>query len=192
MVNTLAVFLSMAGIFIITFFSNHVKEGNITQTVFGYSMVIVATLMSSGYEVGFKKFGADGFSQDASDSLLFLGTYGIMNLIFLWPLIYVWDIVGWESFVMPNSGQWTQLLYSAALDTGFNMFLLGGIYYSSPLLVSIGSMLTVPLSILLGWWLHNGYLPNFWVFSGMGAILIGFILMNVEEWQKSQRRSNRE
>ena len=114
-------------------------------------------------------------------NFLFLGVTGVVTLLFYWPGIVVLDLLGWETFQLPN---WTQLgLFGVnmILDDINNIALLLAISWTTPLFVGMGSLLNIPVSVLLDVLLHSYLLP--WVgFLGVVGIVVGFILLTLADF----------
>ncbi len=70
-----------------------------------------------------------------------LMTYGLHTAVLLWVVVASVHILGVEPAVMPSPDILRSLVLNAVLDAAFNGFLLFGIVLSSPLFVSVGSML---------------------------------------------------
>jgi solute carrier family 35 protein F3/4 len=66
------------------------------------------------------------------------------------------------------------------LDALFNCLLILGIVISSPLFISVGSLLTIPASVVSDWLLHGTVLPIL-SYMGMLAIVVGFLLLTLSE-----------
>jgi solute carrier family 35 protein F3/4 len=67
------------------------------------------------------------------------------------------------------------------LDSLFNCLLILGIVISSPLFISVGSLLTIPASVVSDWLLHGTVLPLL-SYLGMAAIIVGFLLLTLSEF----------
>ena len=78
------------------------------------------------------------------------------------------------------------------LDALFNGFMMVGIVYSTPLFIAIGSLLSVPLSVVSDYALH-GARPSALTWLGLAAVIAGFALLTASEALRAQRRqrSNR-
>lgn len=60
---------------------------------------------------------------------------------------------------------------------GFQAFLFIGIALSSPLFISVGTTISIPLSLLVDYFV-NGILLQWSAFIGVGFILVGFFTLS--------------
>lgn len=113
---------------------------------------------------------------DLADSALFLGSAGAAVCLLLWPLLPLADAAGLEAFEWPPWHVWRLLLAGAALDTAMNAAALACIALTSPLFETVGSLLTVPASLVCDYLLHR-YLPGPAGFFGVGLVVAGFAVL---------------
>lgn len=120
---------------------------------------------------------------DLELSALVLGLIGLFTLLLLWPVFFALHSSGVEPFVWPVlASKWRLLAINAALDSCFNTSLLMGILLSSPLVISVGAMLVVPVSIIVDFLFHGTLLgPISWV--GVGLIVAGFVVLKLPSQQ---------
>ncbi|KAJ2693201.1 hypothetical protein H4R19_006040 [Coemansia spiralis] len=80
---------------------------------------------------------------------LFFGTVGAANIVLLWPLLIVLHVTGIETFQLPQSrGVWAMVLVNALVGTFLSDYLwLLAMLMTSPLVVTLGISLTIPLSM---------------------------------------------
>jgi hypothetical protein len=124
----------------------------------------------------FSAWSAAGALWEAEKAALVLGSMGVFTLLLQWPLFLAFDRGGVEPFEWPPPSKLRLLLLDAGLDTLYNGLLLVGIATTSPLTMSLGSMLVVPASMLADWSLH-GIVPSAGSIVGIGLILCGFVLL---------------
>jgi len=183
------------------------QRGN-NGTWLGYVFVVASTVLYALYEVLYKKFALSAEpksknevsrandSHEAStdstfDTMLFLGSAGVQTLFWYWPIILILHYSGYETFEMPSKDVWEVLSVNGALDCAFNILLLITIMLTNPLFVSVGSLLTIPASIVADK-LFRHYVPNALSFVGAGLIVLGFVGLNLAEHlyaKKMKRRS---
>ena len=84
---------------------------------------------------------------------------GLTIVTLFWPFFFILDAAGIEKFEWPNHDVWMMLGINMSLDCCFNLLLLLGINMTSPLFISVGSLLTVPASILSDKIAHNYMFP---------------------------------
>jgi len=182
----------VAGLVLVTFFGRSAPVGKNKENgdFLGYIFVIISTLLYSFYEVLYKKYAVDPkASSSASDAILTLGLMGLCNFLFLWPGVWIVHITGFETFELPPTNVLIKMVISACLDGTFNILLLLGVMLTSPLLISVGSVLVIPGSILADFIVHHYVLPPLALF-GIGLIIIGFVGLNLAEFWSFPKGKN--
>ena len=112
----------------------------------------------------------------AEMTALVLGTMGAFTLLTLWPLFFILDATGVEPFEWPNRSKAQLLALNTGLDSIYNLLLLMGISTSSPLVISLGTMLVVPATMAVDWAVH-GATMSWGALGGVLLIAVGFLLM---------------
>jgi drug/metabolite transporter (DMT)-like permease len=113
---------------------------------------------------------------------------GLFNIVVLWigiPLVALLPghFVG-EHFLLPNSHTTFYLIINGLLSFGFNAFLMVSIALTSPLMVSVACMLTIPLSAGTDYLLwHDGW--TIMEFIGSLLVIAGFVVLT---WAESSGR----
>lgn len=186
-----SVFVCVAGVIMVSVFGSQKKEKGEDNKISGYILVIVSTILYALYEVLYKKVSSICKRTSILDSLLFVGMMGIGNILFLWPFVIILHYTGVETFELPNHEQLLALSLTAVLESLFSAFLLVGILLTSPLLMSVGSILTIPTSVVADVILHSYLLPPL-AFVGIGLIICGFVGINVAEYLHLKQNDNEE
>ncbi|KAJ1732266.1 hypothetical protein LPJ61_002129 [Coemansia biformis] len=80
---------------------------------------------------------------------LFFGSVGAANVVLLWPVLVLLHATGIETFQLPPSrGVWAMVLVNALVGTFLSDYLwLLAMLMTSPLIVTLGLSLTIPLSM---------------------------------------------
>ena len=94
--------------------------------------------------------GEDGHRSAISElmmSCVFLGTMGAMNALVLVWLLPIWDAMGWETLEWPTPPQLNVLLLNACADSCLTMSIVSGTIFTSPLIITVGSLTVVPVSV---------------------------------------------
>ena len=112
----------------------------------------------------------------AEMTALVLGLMGTFTLLTLWPLFFVLHYSGAEPFELPSASKTALLALNTGLDSVYNLLLLYGITVSSPLVMSLGTMLVVPASLAADWVLH-GATMSWAALGGVVLIGVGFLMM---------------
>uniref|UniRef100_A0A6B2LE08 EamA domain-containing protein n=1 Tax=Arcella intermedia TaxID=1963864 RepID=A0A6B2LE08_9EUKA len=187
-----SVLCCVLGVCGVVFSSEGDQENGKVVTVQGYLFVIGSTIVYSIAETLYGKVvkGDRATSEkiDASYSLLFLGFIGLWTFVIFWPGMPLLHHLRVETFELPwGSALWGQVIL-LVLDTVFNGAFYVGIYFSSPLFMSVGSILTVPCSVVTDK-LVNDYHLSPMGFVGVFGIVLGFLGLNVCEYY-GERLSN--
>jgi len=117
---------------------------------------------------------------DASFNFLFLAFIGFFTFLLFWPGIWILDYTRIEVLEFPEGPVLWSLVLTIALDAIFNAAFFFGIYCTSPLFMAAGSLVTIPVSVIVDLILNNYILPPA-AFFGMAAIVIGFLGLNLSE-----------
>lgn len=107
-------------------------------------------------------------------AFLFLGCLGMASMVLFWPGIFIANWTGIETWKNPSADVWYILWVSLGLDAILNVCVLLGIAWSSPLFMSVGTLLTIPASVLADRFVH-GYELEPMSYVGMATIVLGFV-----------------
>eukprot|EP01088_Endostelium_zonatum_P019277 TRINITY_DN6584_c0_g1_i1.p1 TRINITY_DN6584_c0_g1~~TRINITY_DN6584_c0_g1_i1.p1 ORF type:complete len:421 (-),score=66.98 TRINITY_DN6584_c0_g1_i1:68-1330(-) len=122
-----------------------------------------------------------GWRDEVENAVIFLGLVGLSTLLLTWPGIIVVDVIGIEKFEVPHKQAVIEILLQGLMDSVYNILLLVGILFSSPLFISVGSLLTIPVSVVADYLLHDKLLHGWSNFLGILLIIIGFLGLNLLE-----------
>merc|ERR1712000_42897 len=103
--------------------------------------------------------------------------FGVVQMLFAWPGFFLIAAIGVESWALPASHALRSLLVTTFLDSCFNVLLLIGIALTSPLFISVGCLLTIPLSIFADWYFH-GAVMTIGSLMGVLCITLGFLVLS--------------
>ena len=106
---------------------------------------VFAAFAYSLYEVVFSALVSRGRTLSAAEVNLVCGLIGAAH-VFLIPLFPLLDSLGVEPFLLPTAAQWPWVLLNASLALAFNWCLLLALAALGPVLVSVASLSTIPLS----------------------------------------------
>ncbi|PIA16331.1 hypothetical protein COEREDRAFT_42826 [Coemansia reversa NRRL 1564] len=114
------------------------------------------------------------------DAPLFFGAVGLANIVLLWPGFFVLDFTGLEAFELPRSGRmWAMVLVNALVGTFLSDYLwLQSMLMTSPLVVTLGLSLTIPLSVA-GDVLFKAAAVTPLYFAGALLVLLAFVAANL-------------
>jgi len=175
--KVISVFLCLAGVVIVAIYGSPNTEDS-ADTILGILLVAASALLFAVYEVFYGLTIAHEIT--VSKNFLVLGLVGVLFSFFGIPVFILLHYTGWETFQIPLGRDCWAALATVGLDLVMNLALSCGVYLTSPLFMSLGSLLTVPVSVVVDKIRYDFVLP--WpAFIGMGFIAAGFILMNVSE-----------
>ncbi|ETO32155.1 solute carrier family protein [Reticulomyxa filosa] len=90
---------------------------------------------------------------DTWELLIFLALLGAFNLLFVWPLMWIFDATGYEilhwSRLFTNSYDWLVISLSALCGLLFDWLVIFGVIWIYPLFISIGFVLGIPLQLVV-------------------------------------------
>ncbi|MDR3740189.1 MAG: hypothetical protein P4L40_14340 [Terracidiphilus sp.] len=114
----------------------------------------------------------------AEVACMMLGLYGVATCVYAPPLLAAFHYGGTEVFVPPPAPETRLIALNAFLDSSYNGLLLFGILLTSPLFMSVGTMLVMPASIVVDR-LVRGTVMGGQGIGGAVIIVMGFAMLNV-------------
>ena len=115
---------------------------------------------------------------DERDGLLILGFIGLLTFFLGWIPLPLLSVAGLETFVMPSASTAVKVMTVGLSDLVFNGFLLVGIRASTPLIITVGTMMVIPVGFVVDV-LTKGYeLHPLGVF-GVVCTMLGVIRLNL-------------
>ena len=180
---TASVLLSIGGIVLIAF-ANTSFEG----TAYGIIFTLISAISAAFYKVLLKKFLKDPHMIITS---LFLGFLAIIDIFFAWPIVLILTEKHVEDLVY-ESIPWGLLVLGSLASFFFNLLVNFGIAYTYPLFISIGTILGIPLNILVDVWINEEEVGWKQIF-GACLIVCGFVCLIVNNYlvmKKSEKQIN--
>ena len=104
--------------------------------------------------------------------------------------IFIFDATGLEPLILPSSELTSQIMLNGFIDTIFNFAFIWGVALTSPVFMSTGTILIIPLGIVVDSLLGKGTM-NFWQLCGVGFIVCGFLGLNLLSIKKNNVNNNR-
>ncbi|OIW29806.1 hypothetical protein CONLIGDRAFT_345962 [Coniochaeta ligniaria NRRL 30616] len=132
-------------------------------------------------------------NEDRVDMPLFFGLVGLFNVLFLWPGFFILHFTGIEPFALPPSGKvWAILMLNSVSSFISDMSWAYAMLLTTPLVVTVGLSLTIPLSLIGEMIQYEQY--SSWIYwIGAGIVFLSFLFVNheskEEETPKEQRMS---
>ncbi|OAR03088.1 hypothetical protein LLEC1_07471 [Akanthomyces lecanii] len=155
------------------------------QIAIGDSMALISAVVYGMYVTVMKRRVGD---EDKVDMRLFFGLVGVFNLLFLWPLFFVFHWTGIEPFQLPPTGKiWAIILANSLASFVSDIFWAFAMLLTTPLVVTVGLSLTIPLS-LIGEMIQYGQYSSFVYWIGAAVVFLSFVFVSKE----SQREEKEE
>ncbi|XP_042856729.1 solute carrier family 35 member F5-like isoform X2 [Penaeus japonicus] len=89
-------------------------------------------------------------TEDRMDFSMFFGFVGLFNTIILWPGFPLLDVLGWETFQLPNKQQLLYMSVNGLIGTVLSELLwLWGCFLTSSLMATLSLSLTIPLTMVV-------------------------------------------
>lgn len=148
------------------------------ELAIGDTMAFVSAVLYGFYAVFMKKRIGD---ESKVNMPLFFGLVGTINVIILWPGMVLLHILDIERFEMPPTGRiLTIVLVNSASSLVSDFCWAYSMLLTSPLIVTVGLSLTIPLSLVGQIVLDKQYSsPLYWV--GAVIMVISFVFINHED-----------
>ncbi|KAF2773006.1 hypothetical protein EJ03DRAFT_341250 [Teratosphaeria nubilosa] len=144
----------------------------------GNALALISAFMYGLYASFMKKRIGDG---ERVNMALFFGLVGLLNVILLWPGFFLLHYTGLELFELPPSAivTWT-VLGNSFTSLVSDLLWAYAVLFTTPLVVTLGLTLTIPLSligqgVLFGQWSPWAY----WI--GALVVVVSFAFVSYEE-----------
>lgn len=148
-----------------------------TEIAIGDAMAAFSSILYGLYTIVMKKQVGD---ESKVNMPLFFGLVGFFNVIIMWPGFFILHWTGVETFSMPPTQHiWTIVLSNALTSFVSDLCWAYAMLLTTPLVVTVGLSLTIPLSLVGQIVLQSQYVsPLYWV----GAAIVGlsFLIVNHE------------
>ncbi|KAK4946713.1 hypothetical protein LTR10_014215 [Elasticomyces elasticus] len=151
-----------------------------SEIAFGDALALLSAIIYGVYTVTLKNTTVKALPRSLNMPLFF-GLVGLFNLILLSPLLPVLHYTGIERFRLPPSRRiWTILLVNSVSSLLSDICWAYAMVLTSPLVVTVGLSLTIPLS-LVGEMVLQGHYEG-WVYWLGAAVVVGsFLFVDHEE-----------
>jgi len=148
------------------------------ELAIGDVMAFVSAVLYGFYAVFMKKRIGD---ESRVNMPLFFGLVGLWNTFLLWPGFFVLHFTGVETFEMPPTKRiLTIVLVNSASSLVSDFCWAYSMLLTSPLIVTVGLSLTIPLS-LVGQIVLDGQYASIWYWVGAAIVVLSFIFINRED-----------
>ncbi|KAH5032019.1 hypothetical protein HBI74_077740 [Parastagonospora nodorum] len=144
----------------------------------GDVMAFVSAVLYGFYAVFMKKRIGD---ESRVNMPLFFGLVGLWNTILLWPGFFILHFTRIETFEMPPTGKiLTIVLVNSASSLVSDFCWAYSMLLTSPLIVTVGLSLTIPLS-LVGQIVLDAQYASIWYWIGALIVVLSFVFINHED-----------
>ncbi|KZL82954.1 vacuolar membrane protein [Colletotrichum incanum] len=147
------------------------------QIAIGDLMAFVSAIIYGLYVTVMKRRVGN---EDRVNMPLFFGLVGLFNLVFLWPVFFILHFTGLEPFSFPPTAKIWAIVISNSLSSFISdMSWAYAMLLTTPLVVTVGLSLTIPLSLVGEMIQYSQY--SSWVYwAGAAVVLISFLFINHE------------
>jgi solute carrier family 35 protein F5 len=148
------------------------------ELAIGDVMAFVSAVLYGFYAVFMKKRIGD---ESRVNMPLFFGLVGTWNTVLLWPGFFILHFTGVESFELPPTKKiLTIVLVNSASSLVSDFCWAYSMLLTSPLIVTVGLSLTIPLS-LVGQIVLDGQYASVWYWVGAVIVVLSFVFINRED-----------
>lgn len=148
------------------------------ELALGDVMAFVSAVLYGFYAVFMKKRIGD---ESRVNMPLFFGLVGASNVLLLWPGLVILHITGIEPFQLPPTSKiLTIVLVNSASSLVSDFCWAYAMLLTSPLIVSVGLSLTIPLS-LVGQMLLDAQYASWLYWVGAAVMVVSFVFINHED-----------
>ncbi|KAJ5098480.1 hypothetical protein N7532_005481 [Penicillium argentinense] len=147
------------------------------EIALGDAMAAFSSIMYGVYTIVMKKQVGD---ESRVNMQLFFGLVGLFNLVFLWPGFLILHWIGIETFELPSTNRvWMIILVNSLSSFISDIAWAYAMLLTTPLVVTVGLSLTIPLSLVGQIILQEQYAsPLYWV--GATIVFLSFLVVNHE------------
>uniref|UniRef100_A0A7S4UCU5 EamA domain-containing protein n=1 Tax=Alexandrium monilatum TaxID=311494 RepID=A0A7S4UCU5_9DINO len=166
--QALSVLACILGVILISFGQKDPTNGQRGGTrPWEFVEVFISPCFSALYSLLFNRL-ASGVAEDAGCLCAMLGLIGLCNAVLLWPVVPICEAAGLEQQrlrdVLTTDGL-RSIFLNAALATVGNFSTMPAVALTSPLFVSLGMLLLMPVTVLIDWlFMHH---------TTLNAVVIG-------------------
>ncbi|KAL5341546.1 hypothetical protein BJX70DRAFT_358229 [Aspergillus crustosus] len=147
------------------------------EIALGDTMAAFSAVMYGVYTIVLKRQVGD---ESRVNMQLFFGLVGLFNMFLLWPGFVILHLTGVETFALPDTSRvWTIILVNSLSSLLSDICWAYAMLLTSPLVVTVGLSLTIPLSLVGQIILQGEYAtPLYWF--GATVVFFSFVVVNHE------------
>ncbi|GAD98943.1 conserved hypothetical protein [Paecilomyces variotii No. 5] len=151
------------------------------EIALGDAMAAFSAIVYGIYTIVMKKQVGD---ESRVNMQLFFGLVGLFNTFLLWPGFIILHFTGVEQFAFPDTSRvWMIILVNSVTSLVSDICWAYAMLLTTPLVVTVGLSLTIPLSLVGQIILQDQYAsPLYWV--GAVIVFLSFLLVNHESGEQ--------
>ncbi|PWY84954.1 hypothetical protein BO70DRAFT_428540 [Aspergillus heteromorphus CBS 117.55] len=147
------------------------------EIALGDAMAGFSAVLYGVYTIVLKKQVGD---ESRVNMQLFFGLVGLFNMFLMWPGFIVLHVLGIETVALPDTGRvWTIILVNALASLASDIAWAYAMLLTTPLVVTVGLSLTIPLS-LVGQIVLQGHYASAMYWVGATIVFLSFLVVNQE------------
>ncbi|KAJ9376130.1 hypothetical protein DTO063F5_8973 [Paecilomyces variotii] len=152
------------------------------EIALGDAMAAFSAIVYGIYTIVMKKQVGD---ESRVNMQLFFGLVGLFNTFLLWPGFIILHFTGIERFAFPDTNRvWMIILVNSVTSLTSDICWAYAMLLTTPLVVTVGLSLTIPLSLVGQIILQDQYAsPLYWV--GAAIVFLSFLLVNHEAGEQA-------
>lgn len=155
----------------------------------GDALAFVSAVMYGFYAVLMKKRIGD---ETRTNMPLFFGFVGLFNVFLLWPAFIILHYTGIELFGFPRTSKTSMIIIANSMSSLVSDICWAyAMLLTSPLVVTVGLSLTIPLS-LVGQMVLDAQYSSVWYWIGASIVFLSFIFINHEETREEDLQAAHE
>ncbi|KAJ1952496.1 hypothetical protein GGI12_006228 [Dipsacomyces acuminosporus] len=157
--------------------------------LFGDLVSLVCACGIGLYQVLYKKYAVPKNYHSLYYVNFMTATLGLCTLGIYWFPIPIFSFAGIEQFSWPTRTQFGYIVGNALFGVAYNGAFMIALALTSPLFAAIGVMLTIPVMAVVDM-IIQGQVLAWNVFAGGAAILAGFSILSISEYQDTVRKAD--
>ncbi|KAI5357138.1 putative EamA domain-containing protein [Septoria linicola] len=153
-------------------------EKTLREIAIGDFLAFLSAVMYGLYAVFMKKRIGD---ESRVNMPVFFGFVGLINVLLLWPGLFIFHWTNIETFELPPDWRVTLVIILNSVGSLVSdMAWAYAVLLTSPIVVTVGLSMTIPLS-LIGQMVLDNQTAGPWYWLGASIVVLSFLFVNHEE-----------
>ncbi|KAJ6243302.1 solute carrier family 35 member f5 [Anaeramoeba flamelloides] len=171
----LSVCLCFVGVIFVAY-SDINTEGK--STIYGDIITLVSSACYGFYPVTIFKLLTD---TSKFKPPMFLSIMGLVSLFYYWPLFFIFQWTGLETFVWPSLKICGMLFINALIGSFLSDYIWTfSVFLTSPLVATLGLNLTIPLAMIAQRVIEKTHYKTLYIIGAV-SVIIGFFIVNLSK-----------